>query len=295
MTSTTSKLLYAGGIIVGVVVLDTLVHRAITPSTGSSPYQSPVLGGGAQAQPAVAVTFTGGPAGATPDPEGGNLANLTTVLANSGTAVATVTLSIAVVPATGSTYTGGKWYVYPGQPGNSTASGQAQVTVAVAAGSQVSILWGSTWSGNPGTYQNVATVGVSGMPTQTFTDQQGFTIVAQAPAAPATPAAAALGFSGGPSGTITGTVGATQQLGPLTTTLQNTGQTSGTFTVSVAINGPAAGTWYSTYGLASGANGVATVTVTLAAGQSVAIPWYTAWTFEAANAGTYSNVATVSW
>lgn len=292
MTSTTSKLLYAGGIIVGVVVLDTLVHKATTPSS-SSPYQSPVLGGGAQAQPAVTVTFTGGPAGSIPDPEGGNLANLTTILANSGTAAATVTLSIAVVPATGSTYTGGKWYAYPGQPGNSTSTGQPQVTVAVAAGSQVSILWGSTWSGNPGTYQNIATVGVSGMPSQTFTDNQTFTIVAQAPAS--TPAAAALGFSGGPSGTITGTVGATQQLGPLTTTLQNTGQTSGTFTVSVAINGPAPGTWYSTYGLASGANGVATITVTLAGGQSVAIPWYTAWTFEAANAGTYSNVATVSW
>jgi len=256
-----------------------LAHPSVAPSP------SPV---GTGAAPKVSLAFSGGPSGTIANPNGGRLPDLVTTLGNTGSTTATVTVSCPIQTAGGGA-TAFKWFAYSGQSGLTYNSDRSQVTVAVPAGGSVSVRWSTTWSGNPGTYQIVAIVEGSGVPTQTFTDSQTFTIQSE------TPAQAQVAFSGGPSGAVSGQQGQTQHLGPLTTVLQNVGETTGSFTISVVASGPAPATWYTTYGLSSGASGVPQVTVSLAPGQSVSIDWYTDWTFEASNAGTYQNVATVSW
>jgi hypothetical protein len=248
----------------------------------------PATGAQGQGGVGVSVTFIGGPAGDIPDPQGGHLPDLTTVVQNTGQADAQVTLSVIVETDTGG-QTGLRWFAYPGQPGLTYSPDRSQVSLLVPAGQSVSVRWGTTWTDAPGSYRNVAVVEVPGMPSKQFTDSQTFTIQTLQPAD------AVLNFQGGPSGTISGQVGTTQRLGPLTTVLKNVGQEPANFTVSVSIQGPTPGNWYTTYGLPPGQNGVPQVTVTLQPGQAVSIDWYTNWTFAPGEDGTYQNVATVSW
>jgi len=184
-----------------------------------------------------------------------------------------------------------EWFAYAGQSGLTYNSDRSQVTVAVPAGGSVSIRWGTTWSGNPGSYENVATVGGSNVPSQTFVDPTQFSIVE-----PVQPANASLTFSGGPSGAITDPQGG--HLPDLYTTLENTGGQTGTFTVSVAIQLAAGGSTPFEWFAYAGQSGLtynsdrSQVTVTLQPGQSIQIRWGTTWS---GNPGSYQNVATVSW
>ena len=240
-------------------------------------------------QPEIEVGFSGGPSGQTPDPQGGHLPDLTTALTNRGTADARqVTVALPIQTASGGS-TPFRWFAYAGQSGLTYNSDRSQVTVDVPAGGSISIRWGTTWSGNPGSYQTVAMVGGGSMPTQTFVDPTQFSIVEP-------PAAANLTFSGGPSGTLTDPEGG--HLPDLYTTLENTGGQSATFTVRVDVltsSGDATGFKWFAY---AGQPGLtynsdrSQVSVTLAPGQSVQIRWGTTWS---GNPGSYENVATVSW
>jgi hypothetical protein len=278
------------GLAAGIAYLATRKPASV-PAGGTQPpsggTQPPSGGTGT---PSVSVAFQGGPSGTVTDPQGGHLPDLTTVIANSGTAAATVQVSVAIQTASGGS-TPFKWFAYAGQSGLTYSSDRSQVTVAVPAGGSVSIRWGTTWSGNPGNYQNVATVGGSNVPSQTFVDPTQFGI-----AEPAAPAAASLTFTGGPSGTITDPQGG--HLPDLYTTLENTGGQTGTFTVAVNILTAAGGStpfrWFAYAGQAglSYNSDNSQVSVTLQPGQSIQIRWGTTWS---GNPGSYENVATVSW
>lgn len=96
------------------------------------------------------------------------------------------------------------------------------------------------------------------------------------------------------SGQVTGTAGETRRLGPLTLRLQNAGTAPATVTVSIAIQGPVPGRWFTAYGLPPGSGGVPQVSLILQPGQVVDIDWYTNWYFELGQEGTYTSVATVT-
>gem|GEM_PF-5513112 len=171
----------------------------------------------------------------------------------------------------------------------------------LAAGQVITLPWTTLWSSSYGTgpFEVQLAVVVDSMSQQTFTDPTTFTIsVTQTPPAPA------VSFSGGPSGTISIDEGASATLPTLTTVLTNTGQATGTFTMTCAITGPTSGLWYvasapSSATIGDYANvGVnnSGVQITLAGGASATITWSTQWTDAQPNQdGTYTTVATVSW
>lgn len=129
------------------------------------------------------------------------------------------------------------------------------------------------------------------MATQTFTDPTTFTIEVST-----SPATAGLQFSGGPSGTLTVAEGGTLDLPRLTTVVTNTGQQSGSYTVTMGLSGPISGSWYAA-SLNGNAYGTPPTTVgpfTLAPGATATIVWGTQ--FEDAvpsQAGTYTTTAVV--
>jgi hypothetical protein len=273
-----------GVVAVGGGVAWYLTHRPAAPST------PPPTTGGGTTPVSVSLSFSGGPSGQVTDPQGGHLPDLVTVLTNPGSVPATVQVSVAIQTAGGGS-TPFKWFAYAGQAGLTYNADRSQVTVTVPAGGSVSIRWGTTWSGNPGSYENVATVEGSSVPSQTFVDPTQFSIVEPAP-----PAAANLTFSGGPSGQVTDPQGG--HLPDLYTTLQNTGGQAATFSVAVNIlTSGGASTPFKWFAY-TGQSGLSynsdnsQVSVTLQPGQSIQIRWGTTWS---GNVGSYENVATVSW
>jgi len=284
----------AGLVVGGVAALagGAYLYYRMTHKTTSVPVSGPpgTPSGTPSGASAISLTFAGGPSGQVADPQGGYLPDLTTVIANSGTVSAMVQVSVAIQTTEGE-LTAFKWFAYAGQSGLSYNSDGSQVTLTVPAGRSASIRWVAAWSDNPGTYQSVATVGGSDMPTQTFVDPTQFVIVEPAP-----PAAANLTFSGGPSGQITDPEGG--HLQDLYTTLTNTGGQTATFTVVVSIPTSSGGATPFKWFAYAGQSGLSynsdssEVSATLQPGQSIQIRWGTTWS---GNPGSYENVATVSW
>lgn len=107
---------------------------------------------------ALTVAFSGGPSGSIVDPQGGHLPDLYTTLTNTGDATGTYTIGVAIPTSTGGT-TNFKWYAYAGQAGLTYNTDGSQVSVTLAGGASIQIRWGTTWSGNLGSYEDgVATV-----------------------------------------------------------------------------------------------------------------------------------------
>lgn len=235
----------------------------------------------------VKVAFSGGPAGTLPDPKGGNLPDLTTTVTNTGNAEAQIKLSVPIV-GPGGEQVPFRWSAYPDQDGLTYNPDRSQVSLTLPPGQSKAIKWRANWSGNPGNYQSVAIVEVSGMPQKAFSGPS-FTIAA-------IPADANLTFSGGPSGTIQDPQGG--RLPDLVTALQNTGGLPATFTVRVDIQTSAGAVtpfkWFAFEGQPglSYSQDRSQVSVNLNPGQSVQIRWGTTWS---GNPGSYRSVATVSW
>ena len=274
--------------------------KPATSTSGSQPTSSPSPSG----QPAVTLAFHGGPSGSIADPQGAALPSLTLLVNNAEAQDVTVNLSVPILPVsgTGTTYTGGRWFVAPGQPGNNTATGQPQVGFTVPAGQVVPVVLGTDWSGNPGTYETAVNWSVGGVAMPQAIDNTTFTIT---PVAQSTPASIAFSsFNGGPAGDISGTIGTTvefgaggsaAQAGPavssLVTTWTNSGDQDGTIS-------PVAG-YYTQEGNGSlwGANlycvainGQAITptqhpSLTVPGGGQASCSWNAQWTFEAADAG----------
>jgi hypothetical protein len=217
-------------------------------------------------------------------PYGGALPTLTTVLTNHSSVAETYTL----------TCTSGSIVWQTSTP-----------TVTVPPAGSVTVHWNATYSAadGPGPFVPILVVEASGMATQTFMDSSQFsvTVIAAAPAAQ-------LSFSGGPSGTETANQGANLSLPSLTTVLTNSGNASGTFTISVtstqtatgsgeAPSSPATIAWTATQDSVSGTYSAPTASpsVRLSAGASVNITWTATITdVQPAEAGTYRTEATVT-
>lgn len=160
--------------------------------------------------------------------------------------------------------------------------------------------WSATWTSSEGSgpFQTVLSVGVDSLATQSFTDPTTFTIsVSQSPAA------ASVQFEDGPSGTVTIQEGQSLSLPELKTVVTNTGQQSGSFTVSAPLSGPAGNlAWYAaSFSPSSGgsqgfSNPPTSVgPFTLAAGEAATIVWGTV--FEDAQIsddGTYTTIVNVT-
>lgn len=267
----------AGGIAYGV----TRKPAATTPPTTTGP---------AATAATPDVTFSGGPSeSVSVSPSGTRLASLKTHVANTGALPGTWTVSVPISPVSGTTYAGGKWFTTYGRP--SGASGVPSVQVTVPGGKSVDITWSTTWSGHPGTYRSVAQVKEANGTVQTFPDSQTFTVTTIL-----TPAALHVETSGGPVGSFSGNPGSTDTHigGALTTIISNSGETDYKGAISCILapagsNSQADGLqFYTTYGgLSSGAT---SVNVTVPAGGSITIQWFTNWTFETATDGKYHAV-----
>ena len=216
------KIVVGGAAAVAAVLIADAVRSRSSP--GTSPQSGP-------SSSFPQVTFLGGPTGTVAAPVTGAVAltPLVTRVANPGASPATVSLQAPIVPVSGTSYQGARWFTLYG----GLAQGVATITVTVPAGGYLDITWNTHWSGNPGTYQSRVVVSMAGQ-TQTFAGPQ-FTVTLQQPAAPQ------LSFSGGWSGSVQIPAGATVRPPTLYTTLANTGGTAATFAVSVAITGGPSG------------------------------------------------------
>lgn len=257
------------------------VYESRRPSASGTPHTIPGL-----------QTTIVGPSGAVQVDVPGYLPDIHTSFTNTSTGVEVIQISaVAMVYAAGSTQLlidTRPGHGYPGG-GVSGAPSGIKTEVSLSPGETVVLPWTMAVSGStpkgPYTIQ-VSIEGVSGVPNATFTDSTTWTLdVLSKPEAN-------VSFTGGPTGTIDLQIGETTTLASLTTVLSNTGQGTGTFSMgvqSVDTNSTSVISWLTSTGLAS-------ESFVLSGGASATMTWTaTISNAQAAEAGTYSNQADVSW
>lgn len=285
------------GVDIGLLIIGALTLLILTRGSGSTPLPSPGSGGPGASAATIAnigVLFSSGPSTVSASTgQSTALTPLVTRLTNNAQVDATVAVSVPIVPQSGTTYTGGKWYTTYGLAAG--AHGVASVQVKVPAGGYTDVTWNTGWTGNHGTYQSQAVVTVAGQ-AQTF---PGPTFTVQV----LTAASLSMTVRGGWSGTVQVQQGQAVRPPELYTDLTNNGETQGVWAVQVPIRGTVSGLrWFvdTRQSLPAGVqvSDVAGVgisnsgcIVTLAPGASVTIPWTTTWS---GNAGSYQDIGSAT-
>jgi len=235
-----------------------------------------------QVSASLAVSFAG-PSGSISATSGGNLPSLSTVITNNGSTPQTYNLTLTSGTIVWTTNT---------------------PTVTVAPGAAATVHWNAVYQSSDGTgpFTPILALEVTGMATQTFTDTTTFSVAVVA-AAPA----ASLSFTQNPSSAFSANQGATLALSGWQTTLTNSGNVTGTFTLTAAYTQtsgvPSGGTAFTGTLEATGdsirgtySSPTASPSIGLAAGSSVTMDWAGSISdIQPADAGTYTLSVAVSY